>query len=121
MVDVVGDPGQQIPERIVRGLGEMHDGIDAFEVACRQPPDVLPDLFEPGYVRFEKRCLIEARVDTDHVVAAVREDRRQQTRDVPSVPVARTFTARTLDRSIGHTAVVDGPEHKGDVSSGFKS
>ena len=87
VVDLEGDVRVELPDRIIRELGKMHDGIESAQVLHRQVPDVL---VEPGrrpvHAVVQPAHPMEAAVDPDDVVPLSEQVRREDRPDVPLAP-----------------------------------
>ena len=72
MVDLVGDVGNQVSDRIVRDAGEMTDGVESLEVGDLDIPDILADGGDVGDVGTEGAFIEQIRVEADNVKAGSR-------------------------------------------------
>jgi hypothetical protein len=71
MIDLVGEFGPEIPERIVRQRCEMDDSVQPVEIAELHVASVLADVrhLYDAATGGEGAALIEITVESDHLVA----------------------------------------------------
>ena len=78
MVDLVGELGVEVAERIVGQAGEMDDGVEADEVGVLDVADVLADrrdVIRRAEPVAEGAPLVKVAVEAGHVMAALAEQR----------------------------------------------
>src|SRR6185295_14559654 len=105
VVDLVGEPHVEVAQGIVREGGEMHDGVEAFEVGGPDGTHVLlegADRLRPGP---EGRSPVEVGVEADDLVAGPDQEGRHDGPDVAPAageedPHAGPVTSRTDTRTI---------------------
>ncbi len=68
MIDVVGELRIEIPDRIVRQRGEMHDGIEALEIGPGQVAEVFPNFGDAGRWLAEVAASVKVGIEADHFV-----------------------------------------------------
>ena len=87
VVDVHGEAGVVLADRVVRELGQVHHRVEALEVACRDPALVLGEhrrMRAP--VVEEPAAPVVAGVEPDHLVAGLDELRAHDRADIAVGP-----------------------------------
>ena len=84
MVDVVGQLGVEVAEGVVRQRREVHDGVEALEVALDDIAGVLADRRD-AHAGAEAAALEEVDVEADDLVARLLQKRHQDSANVSVV------------------------------------
>ncbi len=79
MVDLVGDGRRELPDGVVREFGHVDDRVDTVEIGRVEQANVFVEGVRAAVgAAVQPTFLVEPGVDTDDVVAAREEQRREE-------------------------------------------
>ena len=85
MVYLVGHVGIEIADRVIRDRGQMDNRFEALEISGLDVPHVGADLIDLEPALAEPTALEQARVEPDHGVARLLEQRHRRSADIAIV------------------------------------